>query len=134
MEFDVILMNPAYQNGKDKFFYTKFIRKSFTLLKYNGILESINPFAWIGSNRKIFKEMCNDGYFHHIEQKDSKKMFNVDLNAPLSFFIYEKGCNKRGYSDIIYLNEYKVDSFALNIYDKIMKDKKIEKLFIDFQG
>jgi len=109
MNFGVILTNPPYTLGKNKSFYKKFIEKSLEILQENGTMVMVTPHTWIenkdGKSSSLFQDMCKEGYFSSITQKDGDKEFEIGLGTPVSYFTYSKGGEKRGTEEISRVKE-----------------------------
>ena len=100
-----VIGNPAYDNGKDKLFYTRFIKNSYDLLQDGGTITLVCPFDWIKRKLRLFKDMCKTGYFEKIQQIRGEDAFGINMGAPLCIFIYRLGGDKRGHADIEYVNK-----------------------------
>jgi len=103
--FDVILGNPPYNKGgirshtgkqlgdKNETIWTKFIEKSFELLKPDGFLAFINPLSWLKKSHSLHNEMLEK----HIvwlklwDNSQSKSIINADI--PISLFILQNTLN-----------------------------------------
>jgi hypothetical protein len=109
MNFGVILTNPPYTLGKNKSFYKKFIEKSLEILQENGTMVMVTPHTWIenkdGKSSSLFQDMCKEGHFSSITQKDGDKEFEIGLGTPVSYFAYSKGGEKRGTEEISRVKE-----------------------------
>jgi site-specific DNA-methyltransferase (adenine-specific) len=86
-KFDVVLLNPPYQDGKNKIFYRQFVAKSFDLAKKS--LGVIIPASWNSGGMTDFKRsVINNGlkeYFYL-----GNKAFK-DSQNDVCYFICEKG-------------------------------------------
>ena len=103
--FDVILGNPPYNKGgirshtgkqlgdKNETIWTKFIEKSFELLKPDGFLAFINPLSWLKKSHSLHNEMLEK----HIvwlklwDNSQSKGMINADI--PISLYVLQNKKN-----------------------------------------
>jgi hypothetical protein len=101
-KFDIILGNPPYNKGnicctrktsinktneKHEIIWTKFVEKSFGLLKPNGYLAFIHPLSWLKKSHLLHNEMID----RHIiwlklcDNSQSKGMMNADI--PISLYV-----------------------------------------------
>jgi hypothetical protein len=122
--FNIIVGNPPYQevddNNKSKGgtnLYTKFINKSFNLIKENGYLVYITPISWLGPSKNI--QMGND-ILHNIFLKydllylnlnECKKYFNV--GSTFSYYIIKKSITSNLKTEV--LSEYKKEIVKTDI-------------------
>lgn len=60
MQFDVIIGNPPYQNGKNSNFYVKFIQRSAELLKTNGYFSYLIPNRFTLPHTKAAQALVNN--------------------------------------------------------------------------
>ena len=106
-KFDVVIGNPPFNMGgirscsgkqllegiKTQTIWTKFISKSFELLKPDGFLAFINPLSWLKKSHPLH----NDILEKHIiwlklwDNSQSKGMINADI--PISLFVLQNTKN-----------------------------------------
>lgn len=64
--FDVVVGNPPYQNGKDQYFYKEFVEKSFNLT--DSVVAMITSANWVsgtGKSKKFFKQIQEKRITHY---------------------------------------------------------------------
>jgi hypothetical protein len=103
-QFDIIVGNPPYQETDGNLksiggtnLYTKFINKSFEILKNDGFLLFINPISWMGPSTNI--QMGNNILqniflkydLHMLNVNECKKYFNV--GSTFCYYLIQKSIN-----------------------------------------
>jgi hypothetical protein len=105
-QFDIIIGNPPYNKGgirshtgkqlgeKNETIWTKFIEKSFIMLKPNGYLAFINPLSWLKKSHSLHIIMLEKHiiWMKLFDNSQSKIMINADI--PISLYILQNSINK----------------------------------------
>jgi 16S rRNA G966 N2-methylase RsmD len=104
-QFDIILGNPPYNKGgirshtgkqlgeKNETIWTKFIEKSFELLKPKGYLAFINPLSWLKKSHSLHNIMLEKHiiWMKLYDNSQSKLIINADI--PISLYVLENSSN-----------------------------------------
>jgi hypothetical protein len=103
--FDVILGNPPYNKGgirshtgkqlgdKNETIWTKFIEKSFELLKPDGFLAFINPLSWLKKSHSLHNEMLEKHIVWLKLWDNIKSLATINGKIPISLFILQNTPN-----------------------------------------
>lgn len=78
MEFDVVLLNPPYQKGRNRYFYQEFVLKAWSLSR--DIVCAVTPSNWTSGTKfksQFTKEVFRNGLTYYKFLGD--KSFNVQL-------------------------------------------------------
>jgi hypothetical protein len=106
-KFDIIVGNPPYNKGgirshtgkqlgeKNETIWTKFIEKSFQLLRSNGYMAFINPLSWLKKSHSLHNKMLEKYiiWMKLWDNSQSKMMIRADI--PLSLYILQYTTNKK---------------------------------------
>lgn len=88
MQFDVIIGNPPYQNGKNSNFYVKFIERSAELLKEGGHFSYIIPSRFTLPHTKAAKALRSNFQLGHL--RASVKEWFPDVGTSIGLVIGSK--------------------------------------------
>ena len=148
-KFDIIIGNPPYNKGgirshtgkqlgdKNETIWTKFIEKSFKLLKSNGFLVFITPLSWLKKSHSLHN-LILEKYIMWLKLWDdsqSKGIINADI--PISLYVLQNIINTMNKKTKIiseikrkklittsceYLNKnYSIPLAFHSIFDKLIK-------------
>ena len=158
--FDIILGNPPYNKGgirshtgkqlgeKNETIGTKFIEKSFVLLKPNGYLAFINHLSWLKKSHSLHNIMLEKHiiWMKLFDNSQSKIMINADI--PISLYILQNKINiSNEKTEIIsimkrrnlittsneYLNaKYSIPLAYHTIFNKLIKFIELKNLKLEY--
>lgn len=132
MEFDVIVGNPPYQNGKDLKFYWKFIEAEKKVVNDNGSILYISPKSWLCISKQ-YKEIINLSGFgiSYLNLDERLKNYFPDISS--SFCIYHIVRKNVEKTKIITFDgeekEMDLSTFKGDIREKYIFNTKIDKIF-----
>lgn len=132
MKFDVILMNPPYNQT----LHEKFFLKSFDFCSDDGSLVTVEPATWLLGKKKN-KDLCNiiNKHKSEIESINGIQIFDADIQCQMTINYIDKSkisnnilFNNKEYKSTDDILIFSTDDYLVNLYQSIYDNIKIDNV------